>query len=254
MFISKGSYGNGHCKNVLPQTMQILHLPVRGTRLTCFMGGSIGPRIEICENSGLPISMVLRLHQRMVISKGSYGHGEFQNVQPQSVDIPYLPVRSRELPRFMGGSIGPRMEIYAKLRAYQSPWYRVCTKSMVILKRSYGNGEFKKCIAIVGAHTALTSTGPHTTPIDWGQNNSQNGTLRKFGPTNFHATGFAPKKRLYRNEAAGMESSKMNCPSQCKYRTYQCGAANYPVLSAAVQGPEWNFAKFWAYQSRWFRV
>ena len=47
----------------------------------------------------------------MVISKGSYGHREFKNVLPQSVKIPYLPVRVRKLPRFMGVSIGPRMEI-----------------------------------------------------------------------------------------------------------------------------------------------
>ena len=45
----------------------------------------------------------------MVISKGSYGHGEFRNVLPLSVQIPYLPVRDRKLHRFMGGSIGPRI-------------------------------------------------------------------------------------------------------------------------------------------------
>ena len=47
----------------------------------------------------------------MVISKGSYGHGEFKNILALSVQIPYLPVRSRKLPRVMGGSIGSRMEI-----------------------------------------------------------------------------------------------------------------------------------------------
>ena len=26
-----------------------------------------------------------------------------------------------------------------------------------------------------------------------------------------------------------MESSKMYYPSRCRYRTYQCGAANYPI-------------------------
>ena len=32
---------------------------------------------------------------------------------------------------------------YAKLRAYRSPWYRVCTKAMVTLKGSYVYGELK---------------------------------------------------------------------------------------------------------------
>ena len=81
----------------------------------------------------------------MVISKGSYGHGESKNVLPQSVEIPYLPLRGSKVRRFMGGSIGPRMEIL-KLRPYQSPWYGVCTKAMVISKGSYGHGEFKNVL------------------------------------------------------------------------------------------------------------
>ena len=47
----------------------------------------------------------------MVISKGSYGHGEFKNVLSKSVQIPYLSLRGCKEPRFMGGSIGHRMEI-----------------------------------------------------------------------------------------------------------------------------------------------
>ena len=35
---------------------------------------------------------------------------------------------------------------YAKLRAYQYPWYRVCTNAMVISKGSYGHGEFKNVL------------------------------------------------------------------------------------------------------------
>ena len=38
------------------------------------------------------------------------------------------------------------MRKYAKLRAYQYPWYRVCTNAMVISKGSYGYGEFKKVL------------------------------------------------------------------------------------------------------------
>ena len=78
---------------------------------------------------------------------------------------------------------------YAKLRAYQYPWYRVCTNAMVISKGSYGHGEFKKY-----------------------------------------------------------------CPSRCRYRTYQCGAANYPVSWGAVQCPPRKYAKLRAYQYPWYRV
>ena len=36
---------------------------------------------------------------------------------------------------------------YAKLRLYQSPWYCVCTKAMVISKGSYGHGESKNVLS-----------------------------------------------------------------------------------------------------------
>ena len=53
--------------------------------------------------------------------------------------------------------------------------------------------------------------------------------MQIFGPTNPHGTTFAPKQWLYQKEATGMENSKMYCPSRCRYRSYQCGAENYPV-------------------------
>ena len=66
-------------------------------------------------------------------------------------------------------------------------------------------------------------------PISWGLYRVQKGNMRNFWPTNPHGTSFAPKQWLYEKEATGMESSKMYCPSRCRYRTYQCVAVNYPV-------------------------
>ena len=43
--------------------MQKQYLPVRGRKLPHFMGGSTGTGMEIRESLGLPIPMVLRLHQ-----------------------------------------------------------------------------------------------------------------------------------------------------------------------------------------------
>ena len=63
MVISKGIYGHGESKNVLPKSVQTLYLPLRGSKVPRFMGGSIGPRMEICESSALPILMVPCLHQ-----------------------------------------------------------------------------------------------------------------------------------------------------------------------------------------------
>ena len=132
----------------------------------------------------------------MVISKGSYGLGEFKNVLPQSAQIPYLPLRGSKVPRFMGGSIGPGMEIcatsalpiYMISRLHQSNGY---------IKRKLRAQRVQKCIALVGADTVLTSWGPETTPFQGRQYRAQNGNMRNFGPSNLHDIAFAPKQWVY---------------------------------------------------------
>ena len=63
MVISKGSYGHKKSKNGLANSVQTPYLPLRRNKLPHFMGGSRGPRMEICETSALPIPIVPRLHQ-----------------------------------------------------------------------------------------------------------------------------------------------------------------------------------------------
>ena len=121
-------------------------------------------------------------------------------------------------------------------------------------KRKLRAWRVQKCIALVGADVALTSAGPHTTPCHGGQYRVHQGNMRNFGPTNTHGTASAPMQWLYQKEATGMESSKMYCPSRCRCRTHQCGAANYPVSWGAVQGPPRKYAKLRAYQYPWYRV
>ena len=91
-------------------------------------------------------------------------------------------------------------------------------------------------------------------PVSWGKNRVHQGNMRKFGPTNTHGTASAPMEWLYQKEDMGMESSKMYCPSRCRYRTYQCGAAKYPVSWWAVQGPARKYANLCAYQYPWYYV
>ena len=107
-------------------------------------------------------------------------------------------------------------------------------------------------IALVGADIALTMRG--RTPCHGGQYRIHQGNMRNFGPTNTHGTASAPMQWLYQKEATGMESSKMYCPSRCRYRTHQCGAANYPVSWGAVQDPPRKYAKLRAYQYPWYCV
>ena len=112
--------------------MQKLYLPMRTRNLSRFIGISIGPRLEICETSSLPITMVLHLHQ-------SNGY----------------------------------------------------------IKRKLGVWRPQKCDGPVGAETVLTSAEPQTTPFHGDQYGAKNGNMRNFGVANPHSTAFAPKQLLY---------------------------------------------------------
>ena len=68
-------------------------------------------------------------------------------------------------------------------------------------------------------------TNPHGTAF---------ANMRNFGATNPNGTAFAPRQWLYQKEAKGMEIQKMYCPSRCRYRTYHCIEAKYPVSWGVV--------------------
>ena len=160
---------------------------MRGRKLPRVMRGSIGSRMEICGISGLPIPMVPRLHQS-------------------------------------NGCIKRKLRAWrVQIRSYQSPWYRVCTKAMVISKGSYGYRELKMVLPLLVQIPYLPVRGRKLPRVMRGSIGSRmNGNMRNSGPINPHGTAFPPKQWLYQKEAKdmGIESSKICCTSQCRYRTY----------------------------------
>ena len=148
------------------------------------------------------------------------------------MQIPYLPLCGCKLPHFMGG-IGPRVEICGNSGLHYPMVPRFHQRNGY-MKRKLRTWRVQKCIALVGAHTVLTSSGPETTPFHGRLCRAPNGNMRKFGPTNPHGTAFAPNQWLYQKEATGMDSPKMYCPSRCRHRTYHCVEANYPVSCGVV--------------------
>ena len=145
----------------------------------------------------------------------------------------------------MGGSTGCTKEI-CETSCLPIPMVPRLHQCNGYIKRKLRAWRVQKCNALVGADIALTSAGPQTTPYHGGQYRVHQGNMRNFGTTNTHGTTSAPMQWLYQKEATGIESSKMYCPSRCRYRTYQCGAANYPVSWGAVQGLPRKYAKLWA--------
>ena len=194
--------------------MQIPYLPVRGRKLPSFIGGSIGPRMEICGNSGLPIPMVPHFHESNGYMKSKLRAWRVQ--------------KCIALVGVMLGNIGSRKKI-CETSGRKVPMVPCLNQSNDYMKRKLREWRFQKCIGLVGADIVLISAGPQITSCHGGLYRVQKGNMQIFGPTNPHGTVFVPKQWLYEEEATGMESSKMYCPGRCRYRTYQCGAAIYPV-------------------------
>ena len=111
MVILKGSYGHGEFKIVSPQSVEMPYLPLRGSKVPRLMGGSIGPKMEICETSALPIAMVQSLHHSNGYVKRKLQEWRVQNSIALVGADTALTSAWKQVPRFMGGSIGPKMEI-----------------------------------------------------------------------------------------------------------------------------------------------
>ena len=232
--------------------MQISHSPVRGRKLPRVMGGRTGSTKEICETSGLLIPMVPRLHQcNGYINRKLRAWRVQECIALVGADIALTSAGPQTTPCHGG----PYRVHQGNMRNFgPTNTHGTASAPMQWLYQKLRAWTVQKCIALVGADIALTSEGPQTTPRHGGQYRVHQGNMRNFGPTNTDGTASAPMQWLYQKEATGMESSKMYCPSWCRYRTNQCRAANYPVSWGTVQGPPRKYAKLRAYQYPWYRV
>ena len=149
------------------------------------------------------------------------------------MQIPYLQVRGRKLHSFMGGSIGHRMELCGT-SSLPIPMVPRLNQSNGYMKRKLRAWRVQNCIVLVGTDTVVTSAATQTTPCHGWLFRVQKGNMRNFGHTNPHGTTFAPKKWLYEKEATVIENLKTYFPSWCRYRTYQCGAANHSMAWGVI--------------------
>ena len=140
---------------------------MRGRKLPRFMGGSIGPRMEICETSTLPRPMVLRLHQNNGYIKRKLRAWRVQKCIALVGADTVLTSDGHKLPRVMGGSMGSRMEI-CETSTLPSPMVPRLHQSNGYIKRKLQASRVQKCIALVGNNTILTSAWPQTTPFHGG--------------------------------------------------------------------------------------
>ena len=165
---------NGYIKKKLrvrrPQKCNPLvgaeNIPVREHKLPCFKWDSKGPRMEICEISGLLIPMVPHLHQSNGYIKRKLHVWRAQKFNALVSAQTILTSAGPQTTPFHG-SIGPRMEI-CETSGLPISMVPHLHQSNGYIKRKLRVRRSPKCKALLGAQTILTSAGPQTTPFHVG--------------------------------------------------------------------------------------
>ena len=193
------------------------------------MGGSIGPRTEICETSDLPIPMVPRLHQSNGYTKRKLQIWRAQKcIGLVGAEI-VLTSAGLQITPFHGGQYrvgNGNMRNFGPSDPHGTVF---AAKERLYQKKSMGM-KSSKMYCPSQCRNSTYKCGAAPSPFFYGgQYRVGNGNMRNFRPTNPHGTAFAPKQCLYQKEATCMESPKMYFPSPWNNHTYLCGTANYPV-------------------------
>ena len=156
------SYGHEEFKNVNPFSVQKAHKAVRSSQYHRPLLRSIVPSMEIRVHSRLFLARYKGCTNASCILSRSYGHEEFQIVNPFSVQKAHKAVRASQYHRPLLRSIVPPMEIRVHSRLFIAR-YKGCTNARCILSRSYGHEDFKnvKPFSVKKAHKAVRSSQYH---------------------------------------------------------------------------------------------
>ena len=135
-------YGHEKFKNVNPFSVQKVHKAVRAGQYIRPIQRRIVPSLEIRVHSRLILPRYKGCTNARCILSRSYGHEEFKNVNPFSVQKAHKVARAGQYLRPMQRRIVPSMEIRAHSRLNLAR-YKGWTNARRILPRSYGHEEFK---------------------------------------------------------------------------------------------------------------
>ena len=159
------SYVHEDFKNVNPFSVQKAHKDERADqylspmqrRIVSSMGIRVHSRFFQPRNTGCT-------NARCILSR-SYGHEEFKNVNPFSVQTAHKAVRAGQYLRPMQRRIVPSMEIRLHSRLILAR-YKGCTNAWCILSRSYEHEEFQNVnhFSVQKAHKAVRA-GQYLRPM-----------------------------------------------------------------------------------------
>ena len=155
-WILSRSYGHEEFKNMNPFSVQKAHEAVRAGQYLRPMQCRIVPSNEIHVHSRLILARYKGCTNARWILSRSYGHEEFKNLNPFSVQKAHKAVRAGQYIRPLQRRIAPSMEIRVYSRLILA-WYKGCTNARCILSRSYGYEEFENVnpFTVEKAHKAV---------------------------------------------------------------------------------------------------
>ena len=159
------SFGHEEFKNVNPFSVQNALNAVLAGQYLRPMQRRIVPSMEIRVHSRLILARYKGCTNARCILSRSYGHEEFNNVNPFSVQNAHKTVWNGQYLRPMQRRVVPSMEIRVNSSLILTR-YKGCTNAKCILSRSYGYEEFKNVnlFSVQKAHKALGS-GQYLRPM-----------------------------------------------------------------------------------------
>ena len=136
--------------------MQKAHKSVRASQYLRTMQRRIVPSMEIRVHSRLFLARYKGCTNARWLIPRSYGHEEFKNVNPFSVQKAHKTVRVGQYLRSLQRRRVSSMEIRVHSRLILAR-YNGCTNARCILSRSYGHEEFKNVnpFSVQNAHKAV---------------------------------------------------------------------------------------------------
>ena len=150
------SYAHKEFEKVNPFWVQKAHKAVRAGQYLRSLQSRIVPSMEIRLHSRLFLARYNGCTAGMCILSRSYGHEEFQKVNPFSVQKAHKAIRAGQYHRLLQRSLVQSMEIRLHSRPFLAR-YKGCTNARCILSRSYGHEEFQKVnpFSVQKAHKAV---------------------------------------------------------------------------------------------------
>ena len=156
------SYGHEEFKNINPFSVQKAHKAVRANQYHRPLPRSVMLSKQIRVHSRLFLARYKGCTIARCILSRSYGHEEFKNVNPFSVQSAQKSVRTCQYHRPLPRSTVLSMEIRVHSRLFLAR-YKGCTNAKCILSRSYEHDEIKNVnhFSVQKAHKAVRDSQYH---------------------------------------------------------------------------------------------